>query len=106
MRKSGEYSWVAPLGVLPNVYGLECSLVANESNKQIPWNVSVHESYFYVPQICLDIKQTLGGVSPASVVNRVSTGNQAFQMKCVPAPESLPLQPGGTRLPKEVPADG
>jgi hypothetical protein len=85
--------------MLPNAYGLDCSLVAYFSNPHIPWNVSVHGSYFYIPQILLDMKQTLGDTPPASVVNRAKTGNQSFQMTYVPSP--LMIQPTGIRLEKK-----
>jgi hypothetical protein len=91
--------------ILPNAYGLDCSLVANGTNPHIPPFKSVHESYFYIPQILLDMTQTLSDVPPADVVNRVSTGNQSFQMTCVPAPLISPFQPRGTRLSKEAPAN-
>jgi hypothetical protein len=91
--------------ILPNGYGLDCSLVANKSNPHIPMDVSVHGSYFYIPQILLDMTQTLSDVPPAQVVNRVSTDNQSFQMTPVPAPLVRPFQVRGTRLPKEVPAN-
>jgi hypothetical protein len=91
--------------ILPNAYGLDCSLVANGRNPYTPWWITVHASYFYIPQILLDMKQTLSDVSPADVVNRVSTGNQSFQMTCVPSPLTRPFQPRGSRLPKEVPVN-
>lgn len=92
-------------GVIPpNVYGLDCSSVANESNPYTPWWISVHESYFYIPQILLDMKQTLSDVPPADVVNRAVTGNQSFQMTYAPAPAIRAFQPRGTRLPKATPA--
>jgi Alpha/beta hydrolase of unknown function (DUF900) len=87
--------------ILPNVYGLDCSLVAIRKNT--PPGKSVHESYFYIPRILLDMTQTLGDVPPAQVVNRVSTGNQSFQMTAVPALLEAAFQPRATRLPKEVP---
>jgi len=89
--------------ILQNVTGLDCSNVANEANPYIPWDISVHESYFYIPQILGDMQQTLGNVPPASVKNRNPTGNQSFQMALVPAPLETPHQPSGRSLPKKVP---
>lgn len=91
--------------ILPNVYGLDCSLVVKFGNKHIPLGKSVHESYFYIPQVLLDMTQTLGDVPPAQVVNRVSTRNQSFQMTRMPEPLQSPFQPRDTRLPKAVPAN-
>jgi Alpha/beta hydrolase of unknown function (DUF900) len=89
--------------ILPNAYGLDCSLVANENNPYRPPPITVHESYFYIPQILLDMKQTLTDVSPADVVNRVSAGDQSFRMTPAPSPMTGPFQPLGARLPKEAP---
>jgi hypothetical protein len=82
--------------LLPNAFGLDCSLVVNGSNPHSPPFVSVHESYYYIPQVVLDMIQTLTDVPPAKVANRVSAGapdNQAFQMTLVSAPMARPLQP-------------
>ena len=64
--------------ILPNVYGLDCSLVAIPRNT--PPGKSVHELYFYIPRILQDMNQTLGDVPPARVAHRDPAGNQQFQM--------------------------
>lgn len=93
----------APGKILPNVYGLDCSLVAIAKNT--PPGKSVHESYFYIPRILQDMTQTLGDVPPANVAHRDPAGNQQFKMTAVPALLEASFQPSGTRLPKEVPAN-
>ena len=90
--------------ILPNVTGLDCSNVANESNPYIPWNISVHESYFYIPQILFDMTQVLADIPPASVTNRVATGNQSFAMTLVSARARSLRRPKGKSLAKKVPA--
>ena len=65
----------------PNVIGLDCSRVANSFN--LHGAPSVHISYLYIPQILLDMTQTLTDVPPADVIHRVSLAapnNRAFQM--------------------------
>jgi esterase/lipase superfamily enzyme len=89
--------------ILQNVTGLDCSNVANESNPHIPWDISVHESYFYIPQILLDMTQTLGDTAPVNVTNRVSTGNQSFQMTLVSPRSRTPHRPRNTRLARKAP---
>ena len=91
--------------IVPNAYGLDCSLVVNGSSPYTPPSITVHESYFYIPQVLLDMTQTLSDVSPANVANRVSTGNQSFRMTHAPSPMIRSFQPRGTRLPKEAPAN-
>jgi len=91
--------------IVPNACGLDCSLVAKQNNPYRPPPITVHESYFYIPQILLDMKQTLSDVSPANVVNRISAGNQSFRMTLVPSPMTGPFQPLGARLPKEAPVN-
>ena len=91
--------------IVPNAYGLDCSLVVNGSSPYTPPSITVHESYFYIPQVLLDMTQTLSDVSSANVANRVSTGNQSFRMTHAPSPMMRPFQPRGTRLPKEAPAN-
>jgi len=89
--------------LLANVYGLDCSAVVKAGNKHIPFGTSVHEAYFYIPQVLLDMKQTFGDVPPANVVNRAPAGNQQFRMTALPEPLTSPFQPSNTRVPKEVP---
>ena len=91
--------------IVPNAYGLDCSLVVNGNSPYTPPSVTVHESYFYIPQVLLDMTQTLSDVSPAKVINRISTGNQSFRMTHAPSPMMGSFQPRGTRLPKETPAN-
>jgi len=87
--------------ILPNVVGLDCSLVAIRKNT--PPAYSVHESYFYIPRILQDMTQTLGDVPPARVANRNPAGNQQFQMAALPALLEESFLPSGTSLPKKVP---
>jgi hypothetical protein len=95
-----------PTALIPTAYGLDCSLVVNKTvmNKTgVPPSVSVHSSYFYIPQVLLDMTQTLNGVAPAKVTNRVSAGNQTFTMKLASSLLTGPLVPSGERLKKQVP---
>jgi hypothetical protein len=89
--------------ILPNVYGLDCSLVAIRKNT--PPAYPVHESYFYIPRILQDMTQTLGDVPPANVAHRDAAGNQQFKMTPVPALLEASFQPSGTGLPKKVPPE-
>jgi hypothetical protein len=89
--------------IVPNAYGLDCSFVAKENNPYKPPPITVHESYFYIPQILPDMKQALSDVSTPDVVNRVSTGNQSFRMTPAPSLTTGPFKPRVIRLPKETP---
>jgi hypothetical protein len=90
--------------MIPIAYGLDCSLVANRTvmNKAgVPSSVSVHSSYFYIPQVLQDIAQTLNGVPPARVTNRVNAGKpngRAFTMKVQSSLLTGPFVPSGKRL--------
>ena len=48
----------------------------------------MHQSYFHIPQVLLDMAQTLADVAPAKVANRASASplsRQAFQMELLAA---------------------
>lgn len=95
--------------LIPIAYGLDCSLVVNQAvmNKtHVPPSVSVHSSYFYIPQVLQDMAQTLNGVPPAKVANRVSAGqpdNRAFIMELDSSLLTGPLAPSGRRLERLTP---
>ncbi|MDT5063051.1 MAG: hypothetical protein QOH63_3510 [Acidobacteriota bacterium] len=90
--------------MIPIAYGLDCSLVVNRTvmNKTgVPSSVSVHSSYFYIPQVLQDMAQTLNGVPPAKVTNRVSArqpNGRAFTMKLKSSLLTGPFVPSGKRL--------
>jgi Alpha/beta hydrolase of unknown function (DUF900) len=90
--------------MIPIAYGLDCSAVVNRTvmNKAgIPWSVSTHSAYFYIPQVLQDMAQTLNGVPPAKVTNRVSAGQpngRAFTMKLKSSLLTGPFVPSGKRL--------
>jgi esterase/lipase superfamily enzyme len=88
---------------LPNACGLDCSAVVNESNPYTPFDVTVHQSYFYIPQVLQDMAATLEDTPPSAVPHRKGSGNQ-YQMTLVPPPPTAPLRPLGKRLPKKAPA--
>jgi len=91
---------------LRNAYSLDCSLVVNASNPYRPPWITVHASYFYIPQVLLDMRQTLEDTPPSRVVNRSSTGNQSFRMNKVPAPLKSPFEPQGAICPcQNMPVD-
>lgn len=90
--------------MIPIAYGLDCSLVVNRAvmNKAgVPSSVSVHSSYFYIPQVLRDMAQTLNGVPPAKVTNRVNArkpNGRAFTMKLQSSLLTGPFVPSGKRL--------
>jgi esterase/lipase superfamily enzyme len=93
-----------------NAYGLDCSAVVNQQvmNKtpQVPPGTYSHTAYFYMPQVLQDMAQTLAGVPPGKVANRVSAGapnGQAYVMKLVPTALTDGFRPRGTRVERRVP---
>jgi hypothetical protein len=73
-----------------NTFGVDCNLVVNliniawlKLNDIIPWYVLEHSSYIYIPQILVDMAQTMSGVAPGDVVNRYSVNapdGQSYEM--------------------------
>jgi hypothetical protein len=90
--------------MIPIAYGLDCSQVVNRAvmNKTgVPPSITTHSGYFYIPQVLQDMAQTLNGVPPAKVTNRVSAGQpngRAFTMKLKSALLTSAFTPSGKRL--------
>lgn len=65
-----------------------------------------HTAYFYIPQVLLDMAQTLAGVPPMKVTNRVNAGapdGQAFIMLLAAETQAGAFRPRGTRLARRRP---
>jgi hypothetical protein len=90
-----------PRALILIAYGLDCSLVVNRAvmnRAGVPSTVSVHSSYFYISQVLQDMAQTLNGVPPAKVTNRVSArqpNGRAFTMKLKSSLLTGPFVPSG-----------
>lgn len=87
--------------LMSKAYGLDCSLVVNHEvmmQTPTPPTVSVHSSYFYIPQVLQDMTQTLTGIAPAKVTNRVSANKpdgRAFVMRLATELLTGPIIPAG-----------
>ena len=78
--------------LLPNVIGVNCSLVVNAANTQkygVP-SPGIHVSYFYIPEVLFDIALTIRARPAGDVPNRsVLTGTAVgFQMMPEPAAQA------------------
>jgi esterase/lipase superfamily enzyme len=93
---------------LSQAIGLDCTAVVNNANGNTPFTVSVHESYFYIPQVLTDMAAIFTDTAPGSVPNRRASGNQSYQMVIVPnSPKALTcLQPSGNSCTPSPPAKG
>jgi hypothetical protein len=93
--------------ILKNAIGLDCSQVANPNYAHYPPFTLVHDCYFYIQQILLDMAQTLSDVPPARVANRTPVPNQNQSFAMNPASGLLqsqsPFQPS-LRCPVTAPA--
>ena len=98
--------------LMSQAYGLDCSMVVNQTvmnNTGVPPSVSVHSSYFYIPQVLQDMAQTLNGIPPAKVANRASAGQpdgRAYVMQLDSTLLTGPIVPSGERLEKRTPEAG
>jgi len=95
--------------LMPNTYGLDCSLVVNPTvmNKnRVPPSISVHSSYFYIPQVLQDMAQALNGVAPPKIANRTSAGQpdgRAYVMNLATGLMTGPMVPRNESLETETP---
>ncbi|MEK6280358.1 MAG: alpha/beta hydrolase [Acidobacteriota bacterium] len=95
--------------LMSDTYGLDCSLVVNRAvmNKnQVPPTISVHSSYFYIPQVLQDMAQTLKGVPPEKVVNRASAGEPDGRAYIMELDSDLligPIVPSGKSVESKTP---
>lgn len=64
--------------LVANAIGLDCSAVVNALATQhiVPPTVTLHSSYFYIPQVLADLAATLNGSASGTIANRESAGAQ------------------------------